>query len=128
LLERSKPIPAAARPAEPAAPYPSLMSSLRVGARSVRNRCLMGSMHTRLEHLDRPIERLTAFFAARELAGDGFERRGVEAISGCRCERGLYDEPRVLGAPVELIGGAELAAEIDALRAIDQGTRLALAP
>ena len=69
MLERSKPIPAVARPAATAAPYPSLMSPLRVGARSVRNRCLMGSMHTRLEHLDRPIERLTAFFAERARGG-----------------------------------------------------------
>jgi len=60
---------AAARPTAQATPYPSLMSPLRVGTRSVRNRCLMGSMHTRLEHLDRPIERLTAFFAARARGG-----------------------------------------------------------
>ncbi|MEK7863594.1 MAG: NADPH-dependent 2,4-dienoyl-CoA reductase [Chloroflexota bacterium] len=45
------------------------MSPLRIGARSVRNRCLMGSMHTRIEHLDHPIERLSAFFAARARGG-----------------------------------------------------------
>lgn len=32
---------------------------------SVRNRMVMGAMHTRIETLDRPVERMTAFFAAR---------------------------------------------------------------
>ncbi len=32
---------------------------------TVRNRMVMGAMHTRIETLDRPVERMTAFFAAR---------------------------------------------------------------
>ena len=36
-------------------------------------------------------------------------------------------ELRALGLAPDVIGGAELAAELDALRAIDQGTRLGLA-
>ena len=47
-------------------PFPVLLSPLRVGRHRLRNRLIMGSMHTRLEHLDRPIERQVAFYGARE--------------------------------------------------------------
>ncbi|WP_410587170.1 FAD-dependent oxidoreductase [Amycolatopsis sp. lyj-23] len=41
--------------------------------------------------------------------------------------RDLAGELRAAGLPVHLIGGADVAAELDAKRAIDQGTRLAAA-
>ena len=47
--------------------------------------------------------------------------------TGQESVRGLYDELLALKAPVRVIGGAERAAELDALRAIDQGMRTALA-
>jgi 2,4-dienoyl-CoA reductase (NADPH2) len=40
--------------------------------------------------------------------------------------RDLVDALRATGRPVHLIGGADVAAELDAERAIDQATRLAL--
>ncbi len=40
-------------------------------------------------------------------------------------ERGLADRLIALGRPVHVIGGADLVKELDAKRAIDQGTRLA---
>ncbi|HMW16628.1 MAG TPA: NADPH-dependent 2,4-dienoyl-CoA reductase [Accumulibacter sp.] len=40
--------------------------------------------------------------------------------------RDLEEGLRAAGVPVSLIGGADVAAELDAKRAIDQGTRLAL--
>jgi len=40
-------------------------------------------------------------------------------------QRGLADELMALGRRVHVIGGADVAAELDAKRAIDQGTRLA---
>ncbi|MFF3323409.1 FAD-dependent oxidoreductase [Streptomyces sp. NPDC002889] len=40
-------------------------------------------------------------------------------------QRSLYDELSAAGRSVHLIGGADVAAELDAKRAIDQGTRLA---
>jgi 2,4-dienoyl-CoA reductase (NADPH2) len=84
----------------------------------------------------------------------GLMKRGVKMLGGCRYERiddaGLHlmvgDEPRLLEVddviicagqdplrelvdglekPYHLIGGADVAAELDAKRAIDQGTRLA---
>ena len=35
--------------------FPTLLSVLKVGAHTLRNRTLMGSMHTRLESLDQSI-------------------------------------------------------------------------
>ncbi|PVX76306.1 NADPH-dependent 2,4-dienoyl-CoA reductase [Paraburkholderia unamae] len=42
-----------------------LLTPLTVGATVLPNRMVMGAMHTRLETLDRPHERLAAFYAAR---------------------------------------------------------------
>ena len=49
----------------------------------------------------------------------------VVLCAGQEPERSLYDQLVALGAPVKVIGGADVAAELDALRAIDQATRLA---
>jgi 2,4-dienoyl-CoA reductase (NADPH2) len=46
-------------------PYPSLLSPLTVRNLSLRNRMVMGAMHTRLESMDRPVERIKAFYRAR---------------------------------------------------------------
>ncbi|MBL8382497.1 MAG: FAD-dependent oxidoreductase [Burkholderiales bacterium] len=45
--------------------FPTLLSPLTVGAHTLRNRTLMGSMHTRLETMDHAAERLAAFYAER---------------------------------------------------------------
>jgi len=50
----------------------------------------------------------------------------VVVCAGQESEAALADELRALGIEPAVIGGAELAAELDALRAIDQGTRLAM--
>ncbi len=50
----------------------------------------------------------------------------VVVCAGQESEAGIADELRALGVEPAVIGGAELAAELDALRAIDQGTRLAM--
>jgi 2,4-dienoyl-CoA reductase (NADPH2) len=50
-------------PSTPA--YPTLLSPLQAGRHRLRNRAIMGSMHTRLELLDRSIERQVAFYAER---------------------------------------------------------------
>ncbi len=51
----------------------------------------------------------------------------VVLCTGQEPRRGLYEELTAAGAAVHLIGGADVAAELDAKRAIDQGTRLAAA-
>jgi 2,4-dienoyl-CoA reductase (NADPH2) len=48
-----------------AAPYPHLLSPLDLGFTTLKNRVVMGSMHTRLEHVENSFARLAAFYAAR---------------------------------------------------------------
>ncbi|MCB2006361.1 MAG: FAD-dependent oxidoreductase [Rhodoferax sp.] len=52
-------------------PYPHLLSPLSVGAHTLRNRVVMGSMHTRMEHLDDAVARHVAFYAERARGGVG---------------------------------------------------------
>lgn len=49
--------------------FPHLLSPLRVAGVELPNRMVMGAMHTRLETLDRPYERLAAFYARRAKGG-----------------------------------------------------------
>lgn len=49
--------------------FPHLLSPLKAGTHLLRNRVVMGSMHTRLEHLDDPVRREAAFYAARAAGG-----------------------------------------------------------
>ncbi|MBE8517923.1 NADPH-dependent 2,4-dienoyl-CoA reductase [Amycolatopsis sp. H6(2020)] len=51
----------------------------------------------------------------------------VVVCAGQEPVRDLVGDLRAAGLPVHLIGGADVAAELDAKRAIDQGTRLAAA-
>lgn len=51
----------------------------------------------------------------------------VIICAGQEPRRELYQPLLDMGKPVHLIGGADVAVELDARRAIDQGTRLALA-
>ncbi|MET7501275.1 NADPH-dependent 2,4-dienoyl-CoA reductase [Streptomyces microflavus] len=51
----------------------------------------------------------------------------VVLCAGQEPRRELYEELRAAGGPVHLIGGADMAAELDAKRAIRQGTELAAA-
>ncbi len=49
--------------------YPHLFAPLALGPLTLKNRIVMGSMHTRLECIDRPAERLAAFYAERARGG-----------------------------------------------------------
>jgi 2,4-dienoyl-CoA reductase (NADPH2) len=49
----------------------------------------------------------------------------IVLCAGQDSERGLAQALMARGRPVHVIGGADVAAELDAKRAIDQGTRLA---
>jgi 2,4-dienoyl-CoA reductase (NADPH2) len=51
----------------------------------------------------------------------------VVVCAGQLSRRDLHDALLAAGASVHLIGGADVATELDAKRAIDQGTRLAAA-
>ena len=50
-------------------PYPNLFKPLDLGYLRLPNRIVMGSMHTRLETLDQPVERLARFYAERARGG-----------------------------------------------------------
>ena len=52
-------------------PYPNLLSPLDLGFTTLRNRVIMGSMHTGLEDRARDIDRLAAYFAERARGGVG---------------------------------------------------------
>ena len=58
-----------ARGAGGASAFPHILSPGRIGPLHLRNRMIMGSMHTRLETWDRPLEREIAFFAERAAGG-----------------------------------------------------------
>jgi len=49
--------------------FPHLLEPLKFGFLTLPNRMLMGSMHTRLETLERPTERLARFYAERAKGG-----------------------------------------------------------
>lgn len=55
----------------PATPYPHLFAPLDLGFTTLRNRVLMGSMHTGLEDRARDFPQLAAYFAERAAGGVG---------------------------------------------------------
>ncbi len=60
-----------AMPEASASPYPHLLAPLDLGFTTLRNRVLMGSMHTGLEDRARDVPRLAAYFAERAAGGVG---------------------------------------------------------
>ncbi len=53
------------------APYPHLLNPLDLGFTTLKNRVIMGSMHTGLEEMPHGFSRLAAFYAARAKGGVG---------------------------------------------------------
>jgi len=60
-----------ADPSAAASPFPNLFSPLDLGFTQLRNRVLMGSMHTGLEDRARDFPKLAAYFAERAAGGAG---------------------------------------------------------
>jgi 2,4-dienoyl-CoA reductase (NADPH2) len=52
-------------------PYPHLLAPLNLGFTTLKNRVLMGSMHTGLEDIGNSHDRMAAFYAARAKGGVG---------------------------------------------------------
>ena len=61
------------------AAYPNLLSPLYLGFTTLRNRVIMGSMHTGLEDRNRDIDRLAEYFAERA-RGRRWHRRITDAV------------------------------------------------
>jgi hypothetical protein len=76
--------------------FTTLLSPLRLGTHTVRNRVMMGSMHTRLELLDRAIERQAAFYAERAAAGAALIVTGGYAMNA---EGRIDEDAPVLDSP-----------------------------
>ena len=51
--------------------YPNLLAPLDLGFTTIKNRTLMGSMHTGLEEVRGGFERMAAYFAERATGGCG---------------------------------------------------------
>jgi 2,4-dienoyl-CoA reductase (NADPH2) len=58
-------------PISPAAPYPHLLEPITLGRLTLRNRLVMGSMHTGLEDSALDLPKLAAYFAERARGGVG---------------------------------------------------------
>ena len=53
--------------------FDPLLQPLDLGFTTLKNRIMMGSMHSRMELLDRPYERLAAFYGERAKGGAALE-------------------------------------------------------
>lgn len=87
--------------------FPTLFSPLKVGTQVLKNRAIMGSMHLRLETMDRPLQRQAMFYAERARQGVALMVTGGFAP----CEQGLLED-----------AGPLLATQVqaDALRTITE--------
>lgn len=115
-----------------------LLSPLDLGIFALKNRVIMGSMHTGLEEVSDGLSRQAVFLAERVRGGVGMglhiavngEDRllDVDTLIVCAGQlpsRSLHDELARRGIAAELVGGAFEAMELDAKRAIDHATRRA---
>ena len=74
------------------ASFPHLLAPLDLGRTVLRNRVLMGSMHTRIDMQDEPARRMAAFYGERAKGG-----AALIVTGGCSpYEDGLLEE----GAPM----------------------------
>ena len=78
--------------------YPHLMAPLDLGFTTLRNRSLMGSMHTGLEEQPGGFERMAAYFAERAKGGVGLMVTGGIAPND---EGGVYSGAAKLSTPEE---------------------------
>ncbi|MBF6095768.1 FAD-dependent oxidoreductase [Nocardia cyriacigeorgica] len=94
--------------------FPRLLSPIRLGHVTLRNRVVMGSMHTGLEDRDWHIDRLAAFFAERARGGVGLivtggyspSRQGwLWPFSGAMITEADAERHRVITDAVHAAGG-----------------------
>lgn len=78
--------------------FPHLLAPLQIRRRTLKNRVVMGSMHTRIEHLDRALERQCAFYEARAAGGAGMIVTGGFAPS---VEGRMEEDAPVLLTPAD---------------------------
>ncbi len=97
-----------------ATPYPHLLASLDLGFTTLRNRTLMGSMHTGLEEKPGGFERMAAYFAERARGGVGLmvtggiapnEEGGVYSGAARLTTREEAEQHRIVTGAVHEAGG-----------------------
>jgi 2,4-dienoyl-CoA reductase (NADPH2) len=95
-------------------PYPKLLAPLDLGFTTLRNRVLMGSMHTGLEDAAKDFPRMAAFYAERARHGVGLIVTGgfapniegwVKPFAGTLWTRGGARRHRQVSAAVHAEGG-----------------------
>ncbi|NQW84837.1 MAG: NADPH-dependent 2,4-dienoyl-CoA reductase [Alcaligenaceae bacterium] len=98
--------------------YPYLLSPLKVGAHTLPNRVIMGSLHTRLENEPDGVHRLAEFYAARARGGVGLiVTGGVSPNFEGRVEQGAW----VLDSPEQLVDHAPIVQAVH-----EAGAKIAL--
>lgn len=104
----------AAEPLAGSKQFPRLLSPLKAGAHMLRNRALMGSMHTRLDTMDRGMERVAEFYATRARGGAGLIATGgfapnmegrLESDGPVLCTQEQADELSIVARRVHEEGG-----------------------
>ena len=100
--------------------YPLLLAPIKVGAHTLANRVIMGSLHTRLENETDGVHRLAEFYAARARGGVGLiVTGGVSPNFEGRVEQGAWvlDSAEQLSQHMPIVqavhaAGAKIALQI----------------
>ena len=100
--------------------YPRLLAPIQVGAHALRNRVVMGSLHTRLENEPDAVTRLAAFYGARARGEVGLVITGGTAPNFAgRVEDGaqVLDRDEKLAEHIPIVqavhaGGAKIALQV----------------
>src|SRR5437867_6234247 len=83
--------------------YPQLLAPLDLGFTTLRNRSLMGSMHTGLEEAPNGFARMAAFYAERARGGVGLIVTGGFARCAALAKEAGYDGVEIMGSEGYLI-------------------------
>ena len=89
--------------------YPHLFAPLDLGFTRIKNRILMGSMHTGLEVQENGFERLGAYYAERAKGGVGMIISGgtgpnLDSSISANEDEALYKESQVAETPIANLG------------------------
>jgi 2,4-dienoyl-CoA reductase (NADPH2) len=104
--------------------HPHLLAPLELGPLTLANRMVMGAMHTRLETLDRPVERLAAFYATRARGGIGLILTGGYAPhpeGRMDPESGVIDDEHEIDSHREVCRAVHDAGAVIALQLLHAG-------
>ena len=104
--------------------YPLMLSPITVGAHTLPNRVIMGSLHTRLENEHDGVQRLAEFYAARARGGVGLiVTGGVSPNFDGRVEEGAWvlDSAKALEQHIPIVQAVHAAGGKIALQILHTG-------